>query len=176
MSAQAAARSCGARRDVDASIRSRLPSRNGRTCTVELKLDRYNAELRSAYHTSHKGRPLHRHLSRASLGQLHLSSVVKRKAEISADSYFKAMRIRVIILAAACLFISVATSAIAAHAKPTDHRMPFGGGHAFYHPPRYHEYQLNDVKVVASFDERAGTVFGDVTNTVTTIHPATTFV
>jgi len=54
--------------------------------------------------------------------------------------------------------------------------MPFGGGHAFYHPPRYHEYQLNDVKVVASFDERAGTVFGDVTNTVTTIHPATTFV
>jgi len=53
--------------------------------------------------------------------------------------------------------------------------MAFGGGHAYYHPPRYHEYQLDNLKIIASFDERAGTVFGDVTNTVTTIHPSTTY-
>ena len=54
--------------------------------------------------------------------------------------------------------------------------MAFGGGHAYYHPPRYHEYQLDDVKIIASFDERAGTVFGDVTNTVTTIRPSTSYI
>src|SRR5690348_15361558 len=86
------------------------------------------------------------------------------------------MRIRVINLAAACICTSGAIFADPAFAAPADHRMPFGGGHAYYHPPRYHEYQLDNVKIVASFDERAGTVFGDVTNTVTTIHPATTFV
>jgi len=54
--------------------------------------------------------------------------------------------------------------------------MPFGGGHAVYHPPRYHEYQLDNVKIIASFDEHAGTVFGDATNTITTTHPATAYV
>src|SRR5215472_5648670 len=86
------------------------------------------------------------------------------------------MRIRVIVLAAACLCMSAATSAFAAPAPATDHRMPFGGGHAFYHPPRYHEFHLDNVKIVASFDENKGTVFGDVTNTIKIIHPATTFV
>jgi aminopeptidase N len=57
-----------------------------------------------------------------------------------------------------------------------DHRTAFGGGHAYYHPPRYHEYRLDNVKIIASFDERAGAVFGDVTNTITTIHPSTTYV
>lgn len=57
-----------------------------------------------------------------------------------------------------------------------DHRTAFGGGHAYYHPPRYHEYELDNVKIIASFDEVAGTVSGDVTNTVTMIHPSTTYV
>ena len=59
--------------------------------------------------------------------------------------------------------------------QSADHRRPFGGGHAYYHPPRYHEYQLDGVKIVVSFDERAGGVSGDVTNTITTIHPTTSY-
>ena len=60
--------------------------------------------------------------------------------------------------------------------QPADHRVPFGRGRAVLHYPRYHEYQLDAVKVVASFDELAGTVTGDVTNTITTIGPATSYV
>ncbi|HXW76851.1 MAG TPA: M1 family aminopeptidase, partial [Candidatus Eremiobacteraceae bacterium] len=54
--------------------------------------------------------------------------------------------------------------------------MPFGGGRAFFHYPRYHEYQLDDVRVKVSFDEVKGIVYGDTTNTLTTIQPQTTFV
>lgn len=63
-----------------------------------------------------------------------------------------------------------------ASSAQTDHRIPFGAGRAFYHPPRYHEYQLDNVKIVVSFDEKAGNVTGDATNTVTITHANTTFV
>lgn len=51
--------------------------------------------------------------------------------------------------------------------------MPFGGGKAFLHYGRYHEYQLDNVKIVVSFDEARGNVAGDTTNTVTALHPHT---
>ena len=59
---------------------------------------------------------------------------------------------------------------------PTDHRVPFGEGRAFLHPARYHEYQLDNVKIAVSFDEKAGDVTGDTTNTVTALHPNTSYV
>ena len=79
-------------------------------------------------------------------------------------------------VASVCALIAffIQTQTATAASAP-DHRIPFGGGRAFYHPPRYHEFQLDNVKVRVSFDERAGTVFGDTTNTITTLHDGTTY-
>jgi aminopeptidase N len=64
-----------------------------------------------------------------------------------------------------------APAASASAAPPVDHRIPFGGGRATMHYPRVHEYQLDFVKIVSSFDEVKGDVFGDTTNTITLIEP-----
>src|SRR5579863_3701646 len=84
------------------------------------------------------------------------------------------------IVGAATLFVSgfgVAQAAPAPMPSPaTDHRVPFGEGRATMHYPRYHEYQLDAVKVVSSFDEVKGDVYGDTTNSLTITQPDTTFV
>ncbi|HEY5095870.1 MAG TPA: M1 family metallopeptidase [Candidatus Eremiobacteraceae bacterium] len=51
--------------------------------------------------------------------------------------------------------------------------MQFGGGKAYLHHPRFHEYWLTHVKLVLSFDERKGDEFGDVTNSVVVLQPQT---
>lgn len=55
----------------------------------------------------------------------------------------------------------------------TDSRVQFGGGKAYLHHPRFHEYWLTHVKLVLSFDERKGDEFGDVTNSVVVVQPQT---
>ena len=79
-------------------------------------------------------------------------------------------------LAAGVLAAPAAGRAASAPMPAGDHRTAFGGGRAYYHAPRYHEYHLDDVKVVVSFDEVAGDVVGDTTNTLTASHPNTAFV
>jgi aminopeptidase N len=78
------------------------------------------------------------------------------------------------VLAMPCAVL--AASAPISASMNADHRMPFGGGRAFLHYPRFHEYQLDFVKVVSSFDEVKGDVFGDTTNTITLIRPSTGYV
>lgn len=80
-------------------------------------------------------------------------------------------RAGIALIGVTALFFAVALAPRAA-AAPADHRMPFGGGRAILHYARYHEYQLNNVKVVVSFNEVTGTVFGDTTNDLTTLHPS----
>jgi aminopeptidase N len=63
--------------------------------------------------------------------------------------------------------------AAAPSAAADDTRAPFGAGKAFLHYPRYHGYWLTNVKIVLSFDERKGDVFGDVTNAVVVLRPKT---
>jgi aminopeptidase N len=48
-----------------------------------------------------------------------------------------------------------------------DGRIPFGAGRAYVHYPRFHSYQLDDVKIRVSLDETHGSIVGDVVNSVT---------
>ncbi len=100
--------------------------------------------------------------------------------------------IRTALPAAALCRALLATAAVAALSAPAaaangaaanglasrlvDRRVPFGEGAARYHAPRYHEYALTNVKIDVSFDERAGRVFGDVTNTIRITQPRTRYV
>ncbi len=72
----------------------------------------------------------------------------------------------------AIVVVSLGFSA-AANAAAVDARMPFGAGQAYLHHPRYHGYWLTNVKITVSFDERKGDEFGDVTNSVVVLRPAT---
>lgn len=73
--------------------------------------------------------------------------------------------------AAPAMMMSPTPAASTSPAPPVDHRIPFGDGRATMHYPRVHEYQLDFVKIVSSFDEVKGDVFGDTTNTITLIKP-----
>ena len=81
-------------------------------------------------------------------------------------------------VAATVLALSAATAGAAppSASMSADHRVPFGEGRATPHFPRFHEYALRNVKVVSSFDEVKGDVFGDTTNSIVVTRPQTRYV